>query len=257
MKSDKVQTARRLISSVGDIKSVKTYTYLKSKFKSQSEILLNRVDDKNNEYMEFKEFYLIDSIVESLIKLDYDNLSSLKNLSLEVVEVFLQRAFIFLSIKSQSKFNISDENVELLFRKMCNEDISKSGYTASKIIALTNPNEIRMDAMLDSIARFSTGNRLIKAQAFETFENYARNKYSHSVVTLLDNSISEEDALNTLKSKLKKIKVSFSDLIRYWSGLDPDLSREILYKKLLADKILKMPRQVESFNADNPKTPHD
>ncbi len=257
MKTEKVQTARRLITSVGDIKSAKTYTYLKSEFKSQSEILLNRVDDRNNEYMEFKEFYLINSIVESLIKLDYDNLDSLKTLSLKVVEVFLQRAFIYLSIKSQAKYNISDENVELLFRKMCNEDISKSGYTASKIIALTNPSEIRMDAMLDSITRFSTGNRLIKAQAFETYENYARNKYSHSVVTLLDNSISEEDALNTLKGKLKKIKVSFTDLIVYWSGLDANLSREILYKRLLADKILEMPRQVESFKADNPKKKND
>ena len=250
-KAEDVERTRRLIGAIGEIKSMKTFFFLRSEFKTQANALLKRIGDNNNEYMEFKEFFLIESIVESIIRLGLDSLVSIKELSLKVVEAILQRAFIFLSISSQARYHIPNDNIALLFRKMCSEGITHSGYISAKILSLTNTHEHRTEAMLDSIVRFSSGNRLIRAQAFETFENYARSKYSHSVITLLDGSISEEDALNTLKKKLKKIKVRFVDIIRYWSGLDPSLSQEIRYKKLLADKILQMPRQIGTFGDDS------
>ncbi len=227
-----------IIYTIGTINSLKSFEFLKEEFRKNSLKLLNNFSEKYS-YKEHYEMQFIRAILDATIKNDIDDYSSIKDISIETVKIFLERSYSFILLSEKSKHHIKDQNLRTLFKKICEEELEESAYVSAKIYALINPQNIKSQSMLESISRFSTNNQLIRAQAFEAFENFAKSKYANVITILLDYSISDYDRINSLNKYLKKRKIDFNEVMHYWLSLNESESKKYRYKKLIAEKTIK------------------
>lgn len=229
----------KIISSIGKINSLKSVEFLRNEFIKKSSKLLE-VFSENEPYKEHYELQYLKAILNASVRNNLANFNSIRDLSIKVVKVFLERSYSFILLSQSANAYIRDDNLRVLFKKICNEELEEYSYISAKIYALINPQELKKQSMLESINRFSTKNPLIKAQAFEAFENFARNKYANVITILLDYKISDYDRINSLNKYLKKRKIDFNEVMNYWLSLEGKEFKTYLYKHLIAKKIIRV-----------------
>ncbi len=226
-----------IIYTIGTINSLKSFEFLREEFRKKSLKLLNNFSEEYS-YKEHYEMQFIKEILDATIKNDIPDYTGIKDISIETVKIFLERSYSFILLSEKAKTYIKDQNLRILFKKICEEELEESAYTSAKIYAIINLQKIKTQSMLESINRFNTSNQLIRAQAFETFENFAKSKYANVITILLDYSISDHDRINSLNKYLKKRKIDFNEVMSYWLTLDESESKKYRYKKLIAEKIM-------------------
>lgn len=235
--SKSLEISYEIINSLTKIKSWEVFNFLKEEFIKCAESLSEILNKKKNYYKEYPEFIKINKLLKAIIKLESGTFSSIRDISLNIAQIYLERAFYFMCLIKYVIEHIKEDDLISLFKKFCYEEIKYCAYSSANAVALAHPKEHKSLLMIDSIKKFGISNKLIRAQAFEAFENYSKTKYGYPIITLLDPSISEKDKFNYLKPRLKNISINFNEIVNYWLSLDKDKAGNFEYKKLIAKKI--------------------
>lgn len=240
----KCELKLKLIKTLGKINTEKSFEFLTAEFHKHAITLDNKIELGEEYYKDHIEYVFINSITDSIINLgNGNNIAYMKKLAYEVVNIYMMRSYQYLLFIKQSESYIYDKNIMKIFNKLCNEEIEKFSYKASHIFSITNANEYKAESILDAVKMFKSTNQLIRAQAFETFENLTRTSHSKAITIILDPSISDIDKINSLKKHLKKINANIEDLIYYWLNYEGKNSYKLLTAKRISNqhRIIKDP----------------